>query len=569
MRKYIVLFSVILIVGLLALSPIASVTAQADSDNDGVPDSKEQQLALKYEPYLHFAAGEKFFPTDANYHITNSELYEKKSDDSNKLIERFPDVASIAQYTAENYFLNNTLGDYKEIAEDYKQNRESFGDKIYAHITSDAGYIVVQYWFFYAFNPGTLNQHQGDWEMIQIVLDSTETPQYAVYSQHHAGERAEWNDVEKVDGTHPRVYVALGSHANYFRPYQGKLGLESDILGNAYTLKPEDLEIVYLGEKGTGNHPPTQDWLEFGGRWGNWARLVDASLGAAGPSGPGQNENAEKWLNPVSWGDDKFLVDQTWLTASWLAFHFLYIFAAIIGIFAAYKVWKIVKRKREKKLNLMKIMRSKAAVGVILGIVGIAIHFAGLFLPWYLVTGNIQTTYIDTEGATEIVLIDGINGLRINMLQGDQGLATLFGLAIPFSIIFLASVVLNALDIIGFEKTKSLSRTYIISGITSLIPVIVIILFIVALAGLITQFAGFVGGGEQAPMQINELASAMSSSPLSGEFADSIDSHGTLTMIWGLSMGSYLFIAAAITKIVAGIILRTSKAPETNKNAKE
>jgi len=568
MRKYVMLFSVLLIVGLLVSSPIASVAAQ-DVDNDGIPDSKEKQLALKYEPYLHFAAGEKFFPTDANYHITNSELYEKKSDDSNELIERFPDVATIAQYTTENYFLNNTLGGYKEIAEDYKQNRESFGDKIYAHVTSEAGYIVVQYWFFYAFNPGTLNQHQGDWEMIEIVLDSTETPQYAVYSQHHAGEMADWKDVEKVDETHPRVYVALGSHASYFRSYQGKLGTESDIVGNAYTLKPEDLEIVYLGEKGTGKHPSSQDWLDFGGKWGNWAKLADAYMGAAGPSGPGQNENAEKWLNPVSWGSDKFQVNQTWFTASLIVFYFIYMFAAIIGIRAAYKIWKIVKRKREGKLNIMKILRSKAAVGVILGIVGIAVYFVGLFLPWYVVTGNIETTMLETAGTTELVLIDGVNGLRINMLQGDQGLTTMFGLGIPFSILFLSSVVLNALDIIGVEKPKSLSRTYIISGIMSLIPIIIIIIFIVSLSGLITQFAGFMGGGEQMPLQVTDMASEMSSSPLMGKFTDTINSHGTLTIIWGLAMGSYLFIAAAAIKIVAGIITRQAKVPETNKNAKE
>jgi len=569
MRKYIMLFSILLIVGLLAPSPIASVAAQDDSDNDGIPDSKEEQLALKYEPYLHFAAGEKFFPTDANYHIINSELYEKKSDDSNELIERFPDVASIAQYTTETYFLNNTLGSYEEIAEDYKQNRESFGDKIYAHVTSEAGYIVVQYWFFYAFNPGTLNQHQGDWEMIEIVLDSTETAQYAVYSQHHAGERADWKDVEKVDETHPRVYVALGSHASYFRPYQGKLGIESDTVGNAYTLKPDDLDIVYLGEKGMGNHPSSQDWLEFGGKWGNWARIVDASLGAAGPSGPGQNENAEKWLNPVSWGSDKFLVNQTWLTASLIVFYFVYIFAAIIGIRAAYKIWKIVKRKREGKLNIMKILRSKAAVGVILGIVGIAVYFVGLFLPWYVVTGNIETTMLETAGTTELVLIDGVNGLRINTLQGDQGLTTMFGLGIPFSILFLSSVVLNALDIIGVEKPKSLSRTYIISGIMSLIPIIIIIIFIVSLAGLITPFASFMGGGQQIPRQVTDMASEMSASPLMGEFTDTVNSHGTLTVIWGLAMGSYLFIAAAAIKIAAGIITSQAKVPETNKNAKE
>jgi hypothetical protein len=568
MRKYVILFLVLLIVGLMLFSSIASVAAQ-DVDNDGIPDSNEKQLALKYEPYLHFAAGEKFFPTNANYHIIKSELYEKKSDDSNELIERFPDVASIAQYTTENYFLNNTLGGYEEIAEDYKQNRESFGDKIYAHVTSEAGFIIVQYWFFYAFNPGTLNQHQGDWEMIQIVLDSTETPQYAVYSQHHAGERADWKDVEKVDETHPRVYVALGSHASYFRQYQGKLGIESDTLGNAYTLKPEDLEMIYLGEKGAGNHPSSQDWLEFGGRWGNWDRMIDAYVGSAGPSGLGHNENAEKWLNPVSWGGDKFLVNQTWFTGSLLVFYFVYIFAAIIGAVAAYKVWKIVKRKREGKLNIMKILRSKAAVGVILGIVGIVVYFAALFLPWYVVTGNIKTTMLETAGTTEMVLIDGVNGLRINTLQTDQGLATMFGLGIPFSIIFLSSVVLNALDIIGVEKPKSLSRTYIISGITSLIPIIIIMVFIAALAGVITSFASFLAGGQPIPQQVTDMVSAMSSSPFSGEFIDTTNSSGTINITWGLATGAYLFIAAAAIKIVAGITLRTAKVTETNKNTKE
>jgi hypothetical protein len=554
MRNHIVIFSLLVIIGLLTFFPITYVVAQ-DSDDDGILDSTETQLALTYEPYLHFADGEKFFPTDANYHIENSVLY-LKTNENNTLIEISPTAASIAQYNQGDYFLNNTLGGSKEIAEDYTQRRESFGDKIYVHVTSEAGYIVVQYWFFYAFNPGTVNQHQGDWEMIQIVLDSTETPQYSVYSQHHAGERADWNDVEKVDDTHPRVYVALGSHASYFRPYQGKLGLESDILGNAYTLKPEDLEIAQLS---------SQDWLEFGGRWGNWARRVDASLGAAGPSGPGNGENAEKLLNPVSWGNNKFLVNQTWFTASLLVFYFLYIIVAIIAVRAAFKIWKIVKLKREGKLNILKILRSKDSLGVILGIIGVIIYLVALFLPWYLVTGNIKTPLLETAGTTEFVLIDGVNGIRVNTLQSEQGLATLFGLGIPFSIIFLSSVVLITLDILGVEKAKRLSRAYLIGGITSLIPVILIIIFIVSLAGLIPTFANFVGGGEAIPSQVIDMASAMSSSPLMGEFSDTINSQGTLNISWGLAIGSWLFIVAAAIKIAAGIILRKAKTPENFK----
>jgi hypothetical protein len=380
---------------------------------------------------------------------------------------------------------------------------------------------------------------------------------------------AEWTDVEKVDNTHPRVYVALGSHANYFRYYQGKLGTESDIVGNAYTLSPEDLEIIFLGEIGMGNHPESQDWLDFGGRWGNWANIVDSYFGSAGPSGPGQGENAEKWFSPVTWGTEAFVVDQTWFSASLFAFYFIYIFAAIIVALASYKIWKILKLKKAGNLNIIKILRSKAAIGVILGIVGLVVYLAALFLPWYVVLGDVQTPFLETAGTTELVLIDGVNGVRVNTLQNDQGLSTLFGVGIPFSIIFASSVVLFALDIIGVEKTKKLSKTYIRSGISSLVPVIVIIIFIVSLTGLITSFAGALSGGESIPQQVNDMVSAMSASPFTGNYTDTINSSGTIDISWGLAIGSYMFIAAAAIKIVGGIVLMKEQMPDNDKDVKK
>lgn len=568
MRRSVWFFSLIFLIGLLIFSSSQGVVAQEDLDNDGILDSKESQLASMYAPYLHFVAGEKFFPTNVSYHIDKSVLY-LKSDDTNTLIDSSPTIVSISNYSAGDYFLNNTLGTFEDIAEDYEQKKESLGYIVYNRVTKEAENFVVQYWFFYAFNPGSLNQHQGDWEMIETILDSTETPLYVVYSQHFAGERATWNDVERVDETHPRVYVALGSHANYFRPYQGKLGLESDLVGNAFTLEPSDLQIVLLGEKGKGNHPSSQDWLEYGGRWGDWAKLADISLGAAGPRGPGHGENEEKWSDPVSWGSDAFLVNQTWFILSLIVFYFLYIFAGIIAAIAAFKVWRIVKRKKQGKLNLMKILRSKAGVGVVLGIVGIALYLVALLLPWYVVSGNIQTTALETIGETDLVLIDGVNGLRVNTLQSDQGLAQLFGLGIPFAIILLSSVVLNVLDLIGVEKAKSLSRTYIKSGITSLIPIIIIIVFITQLAGLITPFANAMAGGATIPPQIDEMAKRMSSSPIMGEYSSSLDSYGSLDISWGLAIGSYLFIAAAITKLAAGIITRKAVVPEKLEKTKK
>ena len=175
MKKCRMFLFVILVIGLLVVSSSTGIVAQQDSDNDGILDQKEKELAALYEPVLHFVSGEEFFPTDPNYHVDNSNLYTIRMD-TNILVERSSTISSIGQYKAENYFLNNTLGNYEAIAQDYRQNRAVYGDKIYAHVTSEGQYVIVQYWFFYAYNHGRLNQHQGDWEMIQIILDSTETP---------------------------------------------------------------------------------------------------------------------------------------------------------------------------------------------------------------------------------------------------------------------------------------------------------------------------------------------------------------------------------------------------------
>ena len=97
------------------------------------------------------------------------------------------------------------------------------------------GKLALQYWLFYAFNDWN-NLHEGDWEMIQLHFDAatprqalTSTPNEVGYSQHEGAERASWDDskLELVDGTHPVVHAAAGSHANFFGEalYLGSLGL--------------------------------------------------------------------------------------------------------------------------------------------------------------------------------------------------------------------------------------------------------------------------------------------------------------------------------------------------------
>jgi hypothetical protein len=89
-------------------------------------------------------------------------------------------------------------------------------------------WTILQYHFFYAFNDWRLaangmNHHEGDWEMAAVYLKN-DAPYAVLFSQHGAGNIEKWKNIRlAVDKqgnatTHPVVYVALGSHANYGRP---------------------------------------------------------------------------------------------------------------------------------------------------------------------------------------------------------------------------------------------------------------------------------------------------------------------------------------------------------------
>lgn len=77
---------------------------------------------------------------------------------------------------------------------------------------------AIQYWFLYLFN-GFENWHESDWEEVTIRLGPEERLRQVFYSAHEHGFSRFWTETPKV-GEHVRVFVARGSHANYFR--QGK-----------------------------------------------------------------------------------------------------------------------------------------------------------------------------------------------------------------------------------------------------------------------------------------------------------------------------------------------------------
>src|SRR4029078_714481 len=152
---------------------------------------------------------------------------------------------------------------------------------VYAHIATDAerpGRLALQYWLFYVFNDWN-NLHEGDWEMIQLVFDAP-TPAQALdegpvevgYSEHDGAERATWNDdkLERVDGTHPVVHPASGSHANFSDQalYLGSSAEQGvacdDTRGPTLDVRPVVRTIPSDPDEARKAFP----WIAFQGRWG-------------------------------------------------------------------------------------------------------------------------------------------------------------------------------------------------------------------------------------------------------------------------------------------------------------
>jgi hypothetical protein len=186
----------------------------------------------------------------------------------------------------------------------------------------------LQYHFFYAFNDwrqaanGT-NQHEGDWEAVAIFLkkknqtaksDKIENykPFGVACSQHEQGEFRFWKDV-KNESMHPVIYVALGSHANYFEAENYPTSMQfSGFLRTLLSIIERPLRWLGGGDVAGGlpkeyvertccNIGPDQwhcvwlddaGWVEYRGLWGQ----KEGHEHESGPTGP-KWERAEPILD--------------------------------------------------------------------------------------------------------------------------------------------------------------------------------------------------------------------------------------------------------------------------------
>lgn len=177
----------------------------------------------------------------------------------------------------------------------------------YYHALYNRGYLVLQYWFFYAYNDwGTahegVNDHEGDWEMISIFLRN-EKPAYIAYSAHTgAPEWHAWDDgkVEMEGGTHPVVYVGCGSHANYFHSQShATFSIQDFAFGNSEIAIGPGTAVPW----GEPDDMGIQPWaLNYAGGWGAMVKRFGTAALAAGAQAPvGPVWQFARWESPVGW----------------------------------------------------------------------------------------------------------------------------------------------------------------------------------------------------------------------------------------------------------------------------
>ncbi len=287
---------------LAALACLAAALAVAGPAVASTPDP---QLLDTYQPVLVFHPNELFRPTKVQSFVGNSQLQRFVGTSSAQLaldaywttVDADPGPGSLPGPTAGVFYrLNETNCEADAAlaaAACYAAvwSADPGGDAVYGRVVRTETRTVLQYWLFYYDNPlllptpfGTFWQsHEGDWELVNVILDADEQPVEAAYSQHCSGQREAWADVETSpeDSTHPVAYVALGSHANYFQPSAAPVPINPLCFPSAVPSSlPVDRVVdgrsvgAVAGPPGTGVEPATihriegTAWSEFGGFWG-------------------------------------------------------------------------------------------------------------------------------------------------------------------------------------------------------------------------------------------------------------------------------------------------------------
>jgi hypothetical protein len=293
-----------------------------DNDRDGLVDAEEELLLATYAPQVRLHSDDWTRPANVPWHLARSYMrYTHRGCSDCEILPRgLVTTASITERCHQNKsgwpWCNhegscNPSDSY--VSSDHKvgfflqQHNEDHsgsgntGDWIvYGHVYPKNGDgVVVQYWFFYPYNDSVASvNHEGDWEYVAVTLNASGSISNLTYSQHNGNSVFMPWDVQWVENTHPVVYAAKGSHANY-RAASGGDCVDAPTYDNCNdggtwwnTWDTQQFGgVTWVGEKYRNYND--SNWLRYSGRWGE----IGEFEGTSGPRGP-----AYQWTSWTVWG---------------------------------------------------------------------------------------------------------------------------------------------------------------------------------------------------------------------------------------------------------------------------
>src|SRR5437867_1090531 len=213
----------VIVVCVLALVSLTPASANAASS---------ERLLAKYQPVTYFTPGEVFGPTTVETFVADSTLERFVPPGTWVPVDPAPTVENLptagAGWRLNQRTCSPATGSAGAACYAAAWSAHHAQSTVYGRVVRLETRIVLQYWFFYyddfyPYNPLAPDliwqALEGDWEVVNVVLSrQDDSPLFVGYSQHCNGRTRAWSGTPRWRGHHPIVYVALGSHANYFSP---------------------------------------------------------------------------------------------------------------------------------------------------------------------------------------------------------------------------------------------------------------------------------------------------------------------------------------------------------------
>jgi hypothetical protein len=182
------------------------------------PTSANLTLAQTYAPVLRLSGHEPYQPLRLEDYLSVTTLH-SGTPPHGQLLQSHPTLFSLPA-TAGKYYLDVAGAEPNSHASRYPGIEQRLRAPhpratVYFHVVRQPAKnrIAIEYWFAYLYND-FYDKHEADWEGVTVFVHGS-TPIGVSYSAHQGRRFSQWASQSAQNGTHPIVFVAYGSHANY------------------------------------------------------------------------------------------------------------------------------------------------------------------------------------------------------------------------------------------------------------------------------------------------------------------------------------------------------------------